>query len=166
MKYFFISSYLDGETFDKLMDFANANQSEEWTIFLNSKGGESYMMWKMLKLINDHKDQTVLIASQLWSAAFVLFFKAKCRKMLLPAANGMYHEPYRSVEMRSSQPHKPVYESDVFMNANFKKHFINRDADIWPLLTTKEYALYKRGDDVWLDFTRLQQIFPEATVYQ
>lgn len=86
-------------------------------IYLNSPGGSVDSMIAIIDLINECHEAIELIGyGELTSAAFNIFFAAKCEKRLLPYTVGMAHFP--SSELRIDARGKVI--GDTYMLAGLK----------------------------------------------
>jgi len=101
-----------------------------------------------------------LISAGVYSAAFYIFYFAKCKRKIIEGTLGMHHKEYvANVAINSS--YKAAYSNDHCQIKNMK--CID---DSWgkDFLKKKENKRYKRGFDLFFTFKRMQQIFPDIEV--
>lgn len=144
--------------------FANSNGDEDWTIFLCSGGGLNSVLGSMLQIINNHAERTTLIMKDGFSSAFLLFAKAKCKRLLTKGAMGLHHLSYRQ-EVAVDSRGKIVYTFDRAMAKNMRAAE-QENNEINDLLTKKERKKYFKGMDVHLSTKRLREIFPDVTMQE
>jgi ATP-dependent protease ClpP protease subunit len=126
-------------------------------IYLNSPGGDVNSMIAIIDLINECQDAIELIGyGNLSSAAFNIFFAAKCKKQLLPYTDGMAHLP--SSSLRVDARGKVI--GDDYMLAGLKsvKDLKNLFFKLFKELsfTPEELKLINDGKDVY--FTHKQML--------
>ena len=103
MKYFNIDGQIDTELVDRFALFLNENSAENICIFLDSPGGWFCSARIMCTIINADKSRFSLIASHtVMSAAFWLFYEAKCKREILSGTVGMYHIARRDFKMKAT----------------------------------------------------------------
>lgn len=162
MKYFHIDSRIDKEMYSKFLEFANANGEEEWTIILYTVGGFNVIAKNILFIINNRVAATTLICNEAYSAGFSLFYEAKCKKVMCHNSKGMTHLAAAEMFMQSNG--KPSYSEDECIVKNWKQSKKKDKEWVKIFLTKKEYKNYKNGKDVYFNFNRMKEIFPEAEV--
>ena len=82
---------------------------DEAVIYLNSEGGLYCSMQIMLDIINHSKIKITLIAVEhIMSCAFLLFYFAKCDKILMTNCYGCVHTISSSFELRDKK-----FEGDI-----------------------------------------------------
>lgn len=160
MKYFHLEGIINEDLLNKFIDFWNENQSEECTIIINSGGGKSSLTFFILDVINKNHDKITLVSCGCFSAAFYLFYKARCKKILTYGTTGMYHLPYIK-DVNLNIHNDPVYTSDKCDIKNMKS---SDESFIKEFMKKKEIKAFNRGDDVYFTFKRLRKIFPDIKV--
>jgi hypothetical protein len=161
MKYFHLNGIIDEELFDKFIQFINENESERWTIVLNSGGGKQNLSQVILDVINIRKEYVTLISTGIYSSSFVIFYFAKCQKKMTIGSIGMIH--LRSNDIRMQSHGKPEYTEGICVMSNWK---VSREVDsfVEAFLTKSELKEYRRGNDVYFNFKRMKEIFPDAEI--
>lgn len=160
MKYFHLNGIIDEELLDKFIQFSNENESEDWTIVLNSGGGKQNLSQVILDIINNGK-QVTLISTGIYSSSFVIFYFAKCQKKLTVGSIGMIHLRSNSIKMQSHG--KPEYTEDECVVSNWK---VTKEIDsfVEAFMTKAELKDFRRGNDVFFNFKRMKEIFPDAEI--
>ena len=161
MKYFHLNGIIDEDLLDKFIEFANENESEDWTIILNSGGGKQNLSQVILYEINRRKEKVVLISTGIYSSSFVIFYFAKCQKKMTAGSIGMIH--LRSSEIRMQSNGKPEYAEGICVMSNWKVSD-EIDSFVEAFLIKAELKEYRRGNDVYFNFKRMKEIFPEAEI--
>lgn len=164
MKYFFIDGKMDGELLQRFISFVNDNQAESWTIILNTAGGKTDVGETVLFIINENKEKCTLIAHNIYSAGFNLFYNAKCSKYLTPSSKGMYHMATAELWMRPDG--KASYYEDRCITKNMKAGNEIDKEFIKGFMTEREQTKFNKGDDVFFTYDRLREIFPGTRLTQ
>jgi len=163
MKYFFIEDIMNYELLHKFVAFANASENEPWTILLNSDGGRESVELVILNAINTHKHSVTVVGMYLMSAAFDLFYHAKCKRQLTNGCMGMYHMAYNELQINVNG--RPSYTSGEAMMKRNKETGHAKALDFaTEFMTPLELKKFKKGDDVYFTFKRLKEIFPDVTI--
>lgn len=160
MKYFQLEGIIDESTLARFMEFCNDNTSEEWTIVINSVGGSSVLATMILSIINSNSEKTTLISAGCYSAAFYIFYFAKCKRKMIYGSIGMHHrESIRGLTI--NEKGNPKYQEDLCHIENLKAV---RDNFLKRVMTKKEKELYNSDDDVYFTFKRMREIFPNVEI--
>lgn len=163
MKYFLLDTIMHNETLSKFIAFTNEFPNEDWTIVIDNGGGKESVCRTMLHMINSRKDRVTLIGSAIYSSAFELFADAQCKKYLVHGAMGMWHLAYSNVSMGVDG--KPLYHEDIAIMKKHKETSRDKGIEIAKkYLTPEEMRSYKKGNDVYFTFKRLQEIFPDIEI--
>lgn len=111
---FSLEGYINNDTVGRLVACYNAMEIadiDHLEIYMDSEGGDVGAMECLISMINTHSAMTELIAyNKMYSAAFYLFYRVKCKRRILPGTLGMCHEIRVSVEI--SKNGKGYYERD------------------------------------------------------
>lgn len=160
MKYFQLEGIINEELLTRFLDCCNNNPDEEITVYINSNGGKTLLCTIITDIINHNSDRFTLVSCGSYSAAFDLFYHAKCKKKIVNQSMGMQHKEFlRDISINSDG--KYVYTSDKYENKNNKTL---DDSYIKEFMTKKEQKKYKKGDDIYFTFKRMKEIFPEAEI--
>lgn len=142
---------------DKIISFYNTPFTGERFIYMNSYGGDHQVMQAIMDIINHNKDITTLVGyNRLSSAAFEMFFKCECKKVLLPGTVGMFHTSVTDISIdERAIPHFPV---DVLRHKWVKTYLRQRTIKLLDKLnmTNKEKRkILEKGEDQWFSETRM-----------
>lgn len=160
MKYFNLEGEIKEDLFNKFTCFFNDNPTGDITIFINSCGGKSNIAVLILSIINSNSDRIHLVSAGCYSAAFEIFYLAKCEKSIVYATIGMYHKAYLE-NIAISVTNNIRYLSDKCNVDNFNSY---QDKFAYTFLKKKELKDYNLGDDVYFTFKRMLEIFPNIKV--
>lgn len=162
MKYFLFEGKIDhSEETNKLIDFMNSEG--DLTIGLNSQGGTASVGYFLLKILNDNKERITLQGlDSIYSIAFYIFAEFKGKKAFCISTKGMWH--YGNNFLNIDDRGKPTYPEDKLNKENLKYHlkFSNEIAEKY--MTLKELKKFKKGNDVFFGFQRMQEMFPLAEI--
>lgn len=161
MKYFVIDGRIGKDMLVDFVNFYNSNAGEDCTITLNTGGGDSYVMWALIHMINEMPKVRLLIQS-VYSAGFEIAYATECEKLLSPTARGMCHQATSSVTL--NQDTNVCYNEDkcIVRNLSIDRKIGNKVAK--EVMTKSEYKRYKKDRDIYFDFKRMKQIFKGAKI--
>jgi hypothetical protein len=160
MKYFQLEGIINEELLNNFFHFLNTNPDECYTIVINSVGGKSTLSYFLLDVINQQQEKFTLVNTGAYSAAFFIFYFARCKKKLVHGSLGMYHKEYlRDISISSDKQTRYNEDTCQYKNLNcidekFVQDFMNK----------KELGLFNRSEDVFFTFERMKQIFPNAEI--
>lgn len=148
------NSSFNEEMLEKVITAFNQNL-ELITIYLRSGGGKYSVMCAMLDIINNNPERFELVANDyIGSAAFILFFKANCKKRILPNTFGMHHQI--SIKVSLNENGKAYYDEDI---AELKRmEFDKKESQEFNRrigLTKKEMKMYNKDYDLHFQYDRL-----------
>lgn len=162
MKYFQLEGIINEGLVTSFMDFCNNNITEECTIVINSAGGKSTLATVILDIINSHSEKITLISAGVYSAAFYIFFYAKCKKKIIYGSLGMHHKCYLK-DVFINEKGKPKYQEDICQIENLKSTKSNY---LENFMTDEEKVLFDNDDDVYFTFNRMKELFPTVEIIQ
>lgn len=128
-------------------------------IYLNSPGGSVDSMIAIIDLINECHEAIELIGyGSLSSAAFNIFFAAKCKKQLLPYTEGMAHLP--SSELRIDARGKVIGDDGMLACLKSVKDLKNLFFKLFKELnfTPEELKLINDGKDVYFNHKQMLEL--------
>ena len=156
-RFLYLNGEMNNEMINSFLNFYNSLSSEtnEAMIYLNSWGGLYDVMQILLDVINHSKVKITLVAvNQCMSCAFLLFYFAKCNKILMDNCYGCIHTISSSFELRDKK-----FEGDIIRLNEIND--INRkiEHDFKSFLTNEELKKFKDGEDIYLSSKRMKEIF-------
>lgn len=161
-KYYILDGQINSESCHKLIDFINTNEGR-LVIAINSTGGELSHSEFILRALNDNADRISLVAiERINSCAFSLFYEFNGARSMITPVHGMHHYGYRDITINDDG--RPSYASDKITKRQvvfYKKRSIDFAKKF---MTKKELRELKRGWDVYFDFDRMKEIFPDAII--
>ena len=153
--------YLNGEMNDEMIDsflnFYNSlgSETDEAVIYLNSEGGLYCSALIMLDIINHSKVKITLIAVEhIMSSAFLLFYLARCNKILMNNCYGCVHTISSSFELRDKK-----FEGDIVRLNEINDVNKKIEHNLKSFLTNEELKKFKDGEDIYLSSKRMKEIF-------
>jgi len=160
MKYFQMDGTIDEAMLTRFMDFCNSYPSEKCTIVINSGGGMGCTSTMILNIINSNRKRFTLVSAGVYSAAFCIFYHAKCEKKIIYGSVGMHHKEYLK-NIIIGMKGKVIYSDDKNSIKNIK---LIDDSFSHEFLTKKELKTYNKSYDVYFTFKRMTEIFPNAEI--
>lgn len=154
-----ITGSIETDNLDKLMAAYN-ECPDKMEIYLNCEnGGDPDIAEAIIHIVNKNKEKTTIIGyGRLFSAAFDLFYKTTCNRLLLPGSIGMVH--LSRVEISSLSVANETDKSE----ANIYKKWFNEDKKsrlkfYEELGLGKTYiSKIKKGQDVYLQYDKLLEL--------
>ena len=156
-QYLYLNGRMDYEMVNSFLNFYNSLSSEtnEVTIYLNSEGGIYDVMQILLDIINHSKVKITLVAvGYIMSCAFLLFYLAKCNKILMSNCYGCVHTISSSFELRDKK-----FEGDIIRLNEINDINKKIEHNFKSFLTKEESKKFKDGEDVYLSSKRMKEIF-------
>lgn len=162
-KYYIHADGLHDTKIGDLISFIN-NTPGDLVVAMNSGGGSNGTRCLLQQLFAENEDRLTLVAlNGIHSAAFELFYKYTGQKALTHGATGMWHMELVNCRLAANglpdtEEDRAIYrgmESGRIANAEFAKGFMTPD----------ELIRYQKGEDVYFDFERMKQIFPDAKIW-
>lgn len=156
-QYLYLNGRMDYEMVNSFLNFYNSLSSEtnEVTIYLNSEGGIYDVMQILLDIINHSKVKITLVAvGYIMSCAFLLFYLAKCDKILMSNCYGCVHTISSSFELRDKK-----FEGDIVRLNEINDVNKKIEHNFKSFLTNEELKKFKDGKDIYLSNKRMKEIF-------
>lgn len=162
-KYYIHNDGLNEETIKPLIDFVNFNEGQ-LVIAINSTGGGQGLEAILRQMLAENSDRITLVAvAGVSSAAFKLFYQYDGKKVLTTGCIGMWHYGYRPAHI--DERGKLAYTQDKAHVRSMKQIRPNADALAESFMNETELRKFRKGDDVYFDFERMKQIFPDAIIW-
>ncbi len=163
-QYYVHAEGLRDEKTKPLIDFIN-NTPGNLVIGLNCGGGGEAMRIFIQQLFAENADRITLVALVgIYSAAFDLFYKYEGEKVLTHGVAGMYH--FSSLEARINANGKPEIGEAAAIFEGIKMSKAREEKTAASFMNSSELKRYKRGEDVYFNFKRMKEIFPDAQIWE
>ena len=153
---------IDEEFVIELAQKLNDLQEDEklyW--YFNSFGGETHAGFEIIDMINRNKNRIELIASEnIFSTAFLIFFKAQCERKILPLTYGMMHCASTSFESKYGGK-TASFEKDrknKFIAVN--EFLFNWCTDLG--FTESELKKFKKTEDIYFNTVELHTLLEKS----
>lgn len=156
-QYLYLNGRMDYGMINSFLNFYNSLSSEtnEVTIYLNSEGGIYDVMQILLDIINHSKIKITLVAvGYVMSCAFLLFYLAKCNKILMSNCYGCVHTISSSFELRDKK-----FEGDIIRLNEINDINKKIEHNFKSFLTKEELKKFKDGEDIYLSSKRMKEMF-------
>lgn len=162
MKGFLFNGEFDADGIQSIINFVNANEGE-LSIGIWSGGGRLEPTMFLTDFLNFHKDRITLTAvAGVFSAAFELFYFFKGKKKLHFGSKGMTHYGQMMIRYKwNNDTTDAEYKIDKDFFSQQKKR---TDKEGAKFMTVDELKRFKKGEDVYFDFNRMKEIFPNAEI--
>lgn len=154
-----ISGEISQEAFGNLIRAYDSLQNDDiLRIYINSTGGDPSFADAILDFIENNKVVEIIAYGKIYSAAFDIFYKAKCPKRIVNGIMGMAH--LSRIEMANFT----VTDNEEISQASNYKNWWNQDKlnrlkfyeEIG--MTKKELSKIKKGEDVYFQHERLLEL--------
>jgi hypothetical protein len=162
MKYLLFNEGLTMEQGQLILDFIQSTDGP-LTIGFGSGGGHTSVGNFLIDAFNNEKHRLTLIAmAGVYSMGFEVFYRYEGQKKMVFGVRGMYH--LSSQEVQISAHGRAAYDEGTCQLSGLKNDRV-RDLQFASLfMTEKELRKMKSGQDVFFDFERMKQIFPDVEV--
>lgn len=162
MRYLLFNEALNMENGQMILDFIQASPGPV-TLGLGSGGGMSSVGNFLINAFNNEKDRLTLVAmAGVYSTGFELFYGYAGPRKMTFGVRGMYH--FSSQEIQIMANGRAAYDEGACQLSSMKT---DRERDLQfagMFMTDKELRRMKAGQDVFFDFERMKQIFPDAEI--
>lgn len=155
---------INADLFEKITNFLNeVPLEEEINIWLSSNGGQSLITEAIRDLFEADERVTLIAFDTIASSALDLFLTTKCNKRLTPGTNAMYHQTaYPNVKVLRKDK-KPMFGNQEPIIEDVSRTEIEADEIISRILTDKEIKKYNKGEEIWIGYQRLKEIYDNLT---
>lgn len=161
--YFFFSDLIKDENVGDLIEFINKTGNDPIMIGIKSCGGSSTLLYFLQRIFKEQSERISLVAiAGIYSAAFDLFYNFTGKRFLTRETKGMYHWAAQEVTINANS--KLTYYEDEAMKRDRKRLKKEQLVFIAKFMTAGEIRKFKEGKDVYFDFSRMQEIFPDAEI--
>lgn len=161
MKYFHLHGELNNESLESFYNFLNQYDTEDCTISIMSGGGSTCVAKSIINALNLKRESVTLVCHEVYSGAFEIFYRTKCKKILAETCKGLYH--LSAAKMWVSANKRPFEKEDRIIAKNWKESTCQLDF-VKQFMTKKELSEFKKGNDVYFTFKRMKEIFPDAEI--
>ncbi len=128
-------------------------------MYLNSSGGMVKFAEAILDILNKNKDRLVLTGfGELSSCAFDVFFNAECKKELLGAVIGMYHQSNIKVHYDERGKIQADYDKMMMLVGKTEYRAVTKKTCRITGMNRKELAQITQGDDVYFSPVRMREM--------
>lgn len=161
MEYLIFNEPITEETGQKILDFIGRTDGPI-QIGIATVGGCKSTALFVLDAMNAAKDRLTLVAmTGIYSAGFRLFYDYKGKRKITFGCNGMYH--YSGQNIRMNALGKPDYYEGAASMETIKKY--DRADDLQfskQFMTASELRKFAQAQDVFFNFGRMMEIFPDV----
>lgn len=153
MRYLLFNEALNMENGQMILDFIQASPGPV-TLGLGSGGGMSSVGNFLINAFNNEADRLTLVAmAGVYSMGFELFYRYAGPRKMTFGVRGMYHFSSQGIQIMATGRLSSM-KTDRERDLQFASLF----------MTDKELRRMKAGRDVFFDFERMKQIFPDAEI--
>lgn len=156
--YYYLNS-IDGEKDESCKDFLNfINNNKKIKVYISCNGGSNHTTHAIIDALNERKDDIELhVCGFLSSNTFMIFFKFKGKRTLGYESSSYLH--YSGGDMRIMSNGKKEYAQDRY-DSKFARTIYKRDKKFFEDLGLNKTEMNKleKGDTVFLDYNRLQEL--------
>lgn len=143
--------WFDNDSLKLFIEEVDKSNWDNITVFLDSNGWDMVIYEMYLHILNSNADRFTLVAWYIGSAAFLLFYNAKCRRIVLDNSYAIIHTPAWCTDIWERWVPRGDYHK--FRLETMKK----QESDI-SYLSKKEKKDYLDGKDIYIDSERLKKI--------
>jgi ATP-dependent protease ClpP protease subunit len=160
--------------FDQRIDIENVRAFAEWIghrpegniLFgLSSGGGILSAGTYLLRILNDNQERiTLQILGGAYSTAFLVAYNYQGPvSLVFNESKGMFHYGLQSLNI--DERGQVVYKEDRVCLENLKLQRQHSERFVEKFMTPVEQRKFKKGEDVFFNYKRMSEIFPNASIF-
>jgi len=150
---------INSDSYTVLDEFLSKDIDENKWVILDSWWWSCPYGSLMIRRLEQHKDNVTLICwTWAYSSAFKIFYKFSGKKMMVYWCMWMHHKAHQEILM--NEDWKPTHQDWFATLRNNKK----TQSTPYGFMTTREVKQFNKWEDVFFDFDRMKEIFPDVEV--
>ena len=154
---------IDYELFEKIAAFLDKyDENEVLAIWLCSKGGDCSVTEAIRDLLESDERVVLIAYDMISSSALDLFLSVNCAKTLTDGTIACFHKSfYPSIKVLKDN-RTPFFGRQEKLVGEVFRSEVDSDEHIKKFLSKEELEDYEKGEDIWLNYQRLKEIYEEA----
>ena len=155
---------IDYELFEKIASFLDKyDENEVLAIWLSSRGGDCSITEAIRDLLESDERVVLVAYDMISSSALDLFLSTNCAKTLTDGTVACFHKSFYPTVKVIKDSRTPMFGRQESLVGEIYRSESDTDEHVKKFLSDEEIELYEKGEDIWLNYQRLKEIYENLT---
>ena len=155
---------IDYELFEKIASFLDKyDENEVLAIWLSSRGGDCSVTEAIRDLLESDERVVLVAYDMISSSALDLFLSTNCAKTLTDGTVACFHKSFYPTVKVIKDSRTPMFGRQESLVGEIYRSESDTDKYVKKFLSDEEIELYEKGEDIWLNYQRLKEIYENLT---
>lgn len=155
---------IDYELFEKIASFLDKyDENEVLAIWLSSRGGDCSVTEAIRDLLESDERVVLIAYDMISSSALDLFLSTNCAKTLTDGTVACFHKSFYPTVKVIKDSRTPMFGRQESIVGEIYRSESDTDEHVKKFLSDEEIELYEKGEDIWLNYQRLKEIYENLT---
>ena len=155
---------IDYELFEKIASFLDKyDENEVLAIWLSSRGGDCSITEAIRDLLESDERVVLVAFDMISSSALDLFLSTNCAKTLTDGTVACFHKSFYPTVKVIKDSRTPMFGRQESIVGEIYRSESDTDEHVKKFLSDEEIELYEKGEDIWLNYQRLKEIYENLT---
>ena len=155
---------IDYELFEKIASFLDKyDENEVLAIWLSSRGGDCSVTEAIRDLLESDERVVLVAYDMISSSALDLFLSTNCAKTLTDGTVACFHKSFYPTVKVIKDSRIPMFGRQESLVGEIYRSESDTDEHVKKFLSDEEIELYEKGEDIWLNYQRLKEIYETLT---
>lgn len=155
---------IDYELFEKIASFLDKyDENEVLAIWLSSRGGDCSITEAIRDLLESDERVVLIAYDMISSSALDLFLSTNCAKTLTDGTVACFHKSFYPTVKVIKDSRTPMFGRQESLVGEIYRSESDTDEHVKKFLSDEEIELYEKGEDIWLNYQRLKEIYENLT---
>lgn len=155
---------IDYELFEKIASFLDKyDENEVLAIWLSSRGGACSVTEAIRDLLESDERVVLIAYDMISSSALDLFLSTNCAKTLTDGTVACFHKSFYPTVKVIKDSRTPMFGRQESIVGEIYRSESDTDEHVKKFLSDEEIELYEKGEDIWLNYQRLKEIYENLT---
>ena len=155
---------IDYELFEKIASFLDKyDENEVLAIWLSSRGGVCSVTEAIRDLLESDERVVLIAYDMISSSALDLFLSTNCAKTLTDGTVACFHKSFYPTVKVIKDSRTPMFGRQESLVGEIYRSESDTDKHVKNFLSDEELESYEKGEDIWLNYQRLKEIYENLT---
>lgn len=155
---------IDYGLFEKIASFLDKyDENEVLAIWLSSRGGDCSVTEAIRDLLESDERVVLIAYDMISSSALDLFLSTNCAKTLTDGTVACFHKSFYPTVKVIKDSRTPMFGRQESLVGEIYRSESDTDEHVKNFLSDEEIELYEKGEDIWLNYQRLKEIYENLT---
>lgn len=155
---------IDYELFEKIASFLDKyDENEVLAIWLSSRGGDCSVTEAIRDLLESDERVVLVAYDMISSSALDLFLSTNCAKTLTDGTVACFHKSFYPNVKVIKDSRIPMFGRQESLVGEIYRSESDTDEHVKKFLSDEELESYEKGEDIWLNYQRLKEIYENLT---